>query len=358
MGNYQDANGMKLNWIQYNFFHTILAADLTIVNKIITEVYNAEFDVVNFLMDEVDAEDFKYDEIDAKVLPKSNYVFLGEAYEAEIIVAAYDTKQNPDVYLMQGVDSLPVNQIDRAQSIEGENGVVRINLQAEEQGLHKFAGIIRVKTGVNEANNYFFEDSYFVAEPSLIVSAKKMNVFYIGVDNPVAISVPGIPEESLTPTVSNGELKPDPESDDWIITVPGGIRETVISVTAEIDGKVRDMGSKTFRIKKLPDPTAMIANRIEGSINRNILIASGAIVPKMPDDFQFPLQYRIVSFKMVIQRGQEVWTGTANNNRLSEDMIRQIRSANRGQKIWFENIVARGPDNLDRPLSPIIFTIN
>ncbi len=357
-GNYHDADGMPQNWIQYNFYHTILAADVTILNKIITEVYNAEFDIVNFLLDDVDAEDFKYDKIDAKVLPKSNYIFRGDQYQAEIIVAAYDTKQSPEVYLKQGVDSLPVSQIASARPIEGQQGRVKIDLPADQTGLKKFAGIIRVKTGLGEVNDYFFHDQYTVAEPSLTVSATKMNVFYIGVDNPVEISVPGVPEENLAASISYGTLKRNPSGNDWIVNVPQGQRETVISVSAKIEGQTRNMGNKTFRVKKLPDPVALIANKNEGPINRNILVAAGAIIPKMPEDFEFDLNYRIISFTMTLQRGLEVWSDKSNNNRLTEDMIKQIKSANRGQKVWFEKIVARGPDNIDRPLSPIILTIN
>jgi gliding motility-associated protein GldM len=358
-GKYHDASGLPQNWIQYNFFHTMLAADITIINKIITEVYNAEFDIVNFLLDDIDAEDFKYDKIDAKVLPKTNYVFQGDEYQAEIIVAAYDTKQNPDVYLMDGVDSLPVSQIGRARTIEGEKGKVKLKLPAQSLGLKKFAGIIRVKSGVGDVNNYFFNDEYFVAEPSLTVSAMKMNVFYIGVDNPVDISVPGVPDESIVPSISIGTLKRDPSSKNWIVTVPSGQKETVISVEAQIDGKKKGMGNKKFRIKKLPDPIALIANKNEGLINRNILVAAGAIIPKMPDDFEFDLNYKIMSFKMTMQlRGTEVWSDQSSSNRLTDNMMNNIRSANRGQKIWFENIIARGPDNIDRQLAPIILTIN
>jgi len=357
-GQYQDVDGLELNWIQYNFFHTIMAADITILNKIITELYNAEFDVINFLLDDIDAEDFKYDKIEAKILPKTNYIFLGDEYEAEIIVAAYDTKQNPEVFLMQGVDSLPESEISRATPIEGEDGMVRISLPGESVGIKNYAGVVRVKGGVGDVNTYYFNEEYVVAEPSLNVSAKKMNVFYMGVDNPVAISVPGIVEESIIPSISIGTLERDTESDDWIVTVPQGQRETVINVMANVDGQQRDMGSKTFRIKKLPDPVALIANKNEGMVNRNILVAAGAIIPKMPDDFEFDLSYRITSFKMTLQRGLEVWSDKSSNNRLTEDMIRQITSANRGQKVWFENIIARGPDNIDRPLAPIILTIN
>ncbi len=358
-GKYHDANGMKQNWIQYNFFHTILAADVTIINKIITEVYNSEFDIVNFLLSDIDAVDFKYDKIDARVLPKTNYVFQGDEYEAEIIVAAYDTKQNPEVYYSEGISELPVNQKDRAKSIAGQSGMVKLKFQAQSLGLKKFAGFVSVKNGVGDINNYPFSDEYFVAEPSLTVSAIKMNVFYIGVDNPVQISVPGVPEESIIPSISVGSLTRDPLGKDWIVTVPTGQKETVISVDAQIDGKKKGMGSKKYRIKKLPDPIALIANKNDGPINRNILVAAGIIVPKMPDDFEFDLLYKIISFKMVMQiRGNEVWDAKSNSNKLTDEMMNNIKAANKGQKIWFENIVARGPDNLDRQLAPIVLTIN
>jgi gliding motility-associated protein GldM len=358
-GKYHDASGLPQNWIQYNFFHTILAADITIINKIITEVYNAEFDVVNFLLDDIDAVDFKYDRIDARVLPKTNYVFQGDEYQAEIIVAAYDTKQNPEVYYAEGVSELPVSQKDRARSIAGQDGMVQLKFPTQSLGPKKYAGFVSVKNGVGEINYYPFSNEYFVAEPSLTVSAMKMNVFYIGVDNPVQISVPGIPEESIAPSISVGTLKRDPDGKDWIVTVPSGQKEVVISVEAQIDGKKKSMGSKTYRIKKLPDPVALIANKNEGLINRNILVAAGTIIPKMPDDFEFDLNYKIISFKMTMQlRGTEIWSDQASNNRLTESMMNNIKSANRGQKIWFENIIARGPDNIDRQLAPIILTIN
>ena len=37
-----------------------------------------------------------------------------------------------------------------------------------------------------------FKSSYMVAEPSATVAAEKMSVFYVGVENPVAVSAPGV----------------------------------------------------------------------------------------------------------------------------------------------------------------------
>ena len=105
-GPYYDADGNKQNWEMHNFYRTILAADVTILNKIKAEIYNAEFDVTNFLLSSISAEDFKYDKIEARVIPKSSYVFLGDEYQADIIVAAFDTKSNPNVRYMLGSDTL------------------------------------------------------------------------------------------------------------------------------------------------------------------------------------------------------------------------------------------------------------
>ncbi len=359
-GEYKDTEGVPQNWIQYNFYHTILAADVAILNKIITEIYNAEFDVVNFLLDAVDAKDFKYDEIDAKILPNRDYVFVGEDYEAEAIVAAYSTTQNPEVFLKMGVDSLPVSQLASAQTIEGERGMVRFTLPAIEEGVQKYAGVIRVKGGTGEMNTYHFSEEYTVGRPSLTVSATKMNVFYIGVDNPVDISSPGIPNEKLTPSISVGTLTRNPENDGWIVRVkkkPQGDMTAVISVLAEIDGETKNMGDMKFRLRTVPDPVAKIANKTEGTISTNTLLYSPQIVPVKPKDFDFDMVFEIVSFDMVLLQGESVIRRSANGPYFSQEMKDLLESARRGQRIWFENIVATGTDQETRRLNSINFVI-
>ncbi len=359
-GDYEDTEGVKLNWIQYNFYHTILAADVAILNKIITEVYNAEFDVVNFLLDAVDAKDFKYDKIDAKILPKRDYVFVGEDYEAEAIVAAYSTTQSPEVFLKMGVDSLPIDQLASAQPIKGERGLVRFSLPADEEGTMKYAGVIRVRGGTGEMNTYHFNEEYTVGRPSLTVSATKMNVFYIGVDNPVGISSPGIPNEKITPSINLGTLTRDPENDGWIVNIaekPQGEMTAVISVSAEIDGNAKKMGEMNFRLRTVPDPIAKIANKTDGTIAANALLYSPQIVPVKPKDFDFDMVFEIVSFDMVLLQGESVIRRSANGQYFTQEMKDLIETARRGQRIWFENIVATGTDKETRRLNSINFTI-
>ena len=340
---YSDADGQSQNWEQHNFYYTVLAADIAILSKLITEVKIAEFDVVSYLYSSVTAEDFKFDEITAKVIPKSNYIFEGEQYEAEIIVAAIDTKQAPSVYYMEGVDT--VRNINNARQVEGEDGIVKLTLPASSVGPQKYAGIIEVLDPSGIPKRYAFKDEYVVARPSLTVSATKMNVFYTGVENPVSISVPGISKGQILPSISVGTLTADPAGTDYIVRIPGGTTgDATITVSADFDGTPKSMGSALFRVKRVPDPTAYIANKSGGNVPKNTLIAAGAIIPKMPDDFEFDLNFVITSFTFVSIRSGDIFERKGTGNILTQDMKNFLNQSKRGTKVWLEDIMARGPD--------------
>lgn len=357
-GIYYNADKELQNWEMHNFYYTILVADITILNNIIAEIYNAEFDVVKTLHEAISAEDYHYDNVDTRVLSKSNYIFIGDSYEAEIVVAAFDTTQNPEGYYLTGIDSLPASQVSKALSLNCSQGKINISIPATTEGIHKYAGLVRVKNNTGDFEDYHFSDEYIVARPSLTVSPTKMNVLYLGVENNVSISVPGIPEENLLPTISNGTLEPDPNSDDWIANVLPGYRQTTISVSAKINGRYKEMGIQKFRVKKLPDPIASIANKSKGFVSKEILIAAGSLVPKMPDDFEYDLIFKIKSFMMTTQRGFNVYHFKSQSEKLTNEMIQQIQAMNRGQNILFEDIVVTSPDGDERSLSPIVLSVN
>jgi gliding motility-associated protein GldM len=341
-GPFYDADGKKHNWEMHNFYHTILAANVTILNKLIAEVQSAELDVVSHLYASVSAEDFKFDKIGAKVVPKSQYVFLGENYEAEIFVAAYDTKQNPEVII-------------GGRSIAGKEGVALYQAAASSEGLKTYEGVVRITSPSGEPMSYPFKSDYIVAPPTLTISPTKMNVFYIGVDNPVSISAGGVADAQVNPRITAGSTI-SRSGKGWVVrpTVPG---KAVITVDAKIGDRVKSMGSLEFRVKRVPDPKAYIANTDGGIVAKNMLIAAGAIIPRMPADFEFDLTFVIVSYTFVGIRSGDVDQKEGKGNRLTEEMKTFISNSKRGSRIWLENIYAKGPDGATRKLSNISLII-
>jgi gliding motility-associated protein GldM len=355
-GTYYSADNEKQSWELHHFYHTILAASVTIMNKLKAEIQTAEFDITQELYSEIDITDFKFDKIEAKVIPTTNYVLQGDKYEAEVLVTAYDTKQTPEVFVLQGADEINVSNKDRAQKVAGEAGVVKLSFPASNVGPQKYAGVVEVVSPEGERIPYNFAGEYMVAPPSLTVAATKMNVFYIGVDNPVSISVPGIPDASLNASISVGTLNRDAEGKDWIVTVPQGQPKAIITVGATIMGESRSMGSKEFRIRRVPDPVAEIAGQVEGTIDKATLLAAGAIIPELRD-FEFDLNFIVKSFRMTTIIGGDGISKRASGNRLTEEMVNMIQTARKGQKFFFENITAEGPDKIPRSLNPISLEI-
>ncbi|HHN47723.1 MAG TPA: gliding motility protein GldM, partial [Bacteroidales bacterium] len=323
-GPFYDRSGNRQDWETHNFYHTILAANVTILNKIINEVQNAEFDIVNHLFASVDADSYRFDAIEAKVIPSSNFVFLGETYEAEILVAAYDTKSNPEVLFVDGAERITEQNLRNARRIEGRDGSVKIRIPTNSEGVKRYAGAIQVPDPSGVMRSYNFSHQFIVGRPSVTVSATKMNVFYTGVDNPVSISVSGMADTQIQPSISAGEIRR--VGNEWIVRVPETASTAVITVKAE----GRDMGSSEFRVKRVPDPTATIAGISGGQIARNRLIAAAAIIPTMPADFEFDLTFRISSFNFVAARAGEIFQRPGSGNRLTDEMINYIQNARRG----------------------------
>jgi len=355
-GVYRNADGQRQDWEMHNFFHTILAADITIVNKIIAEVRSAQFNSLNYLYAQVSEKDFKFDNVAAKVIPKSTYVFKGQKYEAEVLVAAYDSKTALESRVLQGVTEVTEANMNRATLVKGESGVINLEFPTNAEGLQRYAGeIIMREPGTGIIKTYDYSGEYIVAPPALTVAPLKMNVFYIGVDNPVSISSPGLPQDKIRPVISTGILKKDPKSNDWIVRIdkkPTGKSIATVSATAEIDGKVLQLGSSEFRVKRVPDPIAEIAGQTGGTIDKNVLLASGAIIPNM-EDFNFDLYFIVTSYTFATIINGDFIPKNIRGNQFTPEVVNLIKNGKSKQKFFFENIQSQGPDGTIRALNPV-----
>ena len=237
--------------------------------------------------------------IEALVIPKSTYVLQGRNYEAEVLIAAPFSTPDANTRILEGVDTLTEANIRHAQIIKGDTGLVKLDFPTSNVGLQKYAGIIEmVDPATNRSSDYHFKGSYIVAPPALTVTPLKMNVLYIGIDNPVSISAPGIPAENIQSTVDQGVLKRDGEGQDWIIRInkmPKGVNKAYVSASASIDGEDLQLGRAEFRVKRVPTPTAEIAGKNDGQIDKNLMLAAGAIIPNI-HDFEFEIYYDVTGF--------------------------------------------------------------
>lgn len=353
-GEYYDANNNLLSWEEKNFYHVILAADVAILNKIIGEIQTTEFDAISDLFKRIGASDYKFNALEARVIPRTTYVLTGQEYEADIFIAASDTTRKFDVKYATGVSDFSKAK-GNVKKVSSKDGVVTLKFTANNEGVQNYAGVVEmIDPETGEIEPYPFQSSYTVAPPSVTVAPTQMMIFYQGLKNPISVSAPGISQDKIEVTVSKGSIEKGDQSGLYLVEVPANERTTTVTASATVDGKKVVLGSYDFRIKRVPSPEAKIAGISSGKITKDELQAAAAIIPDM-GDFEFgDYQYTIVSYTLAtISGGDYKTSGTIRGGAFTQEANEIIKSARKGQKLFFENIQAKGPDGNPRTLNPI-----
>ena len=331
------------NWQEYMFENMPTAAAVTLLTKLQNDVRYAEGEVIHGLLSNIDVNDIRVNELSAFVIPSAQTVVQGGKFSAQIIMAAVDTTRRPSIYI-------------GGKEINSDKGLYET--VCGKTGEFTLAGYIETQDGNGENVRRDFEQKYTVVEPSATVSADIMNVLYAGYDNPMSVSVPGIPNNHITAAMTGGSL--ERKGDGKFIakpSAPGG--EAVITVTAQNEGRSQEMGKFTFRVRKLPDPTAFIAypdgNGGEdhfrgGAISKQVLMNVGGIGAAI-DDGLLNIAFSVQSFETVFYdaMGNAVPL-RSNGANFSDQQKSQIRNLTRNKRFYISDVHATGPDGVERTL--------
>ena len=337
---YLSNNKEKQDWETHNFEHIITAASATLLNKMIGEVKNAESVMLNYLKASISADDFKFDNVSGRSIPKSQMVFSGDSYEADIIVAAYDSKSTPEVYYKMGADTLTEEGLAGATKLEGENGLVKLKIGTGGTGEQKYAGLIKIMDPNGQPKYYGFRDKYTVLTPSATIAADKMNVLYAGIANPVSVSGPVSPDKlSVSFPGCNASSTGGGK---FNVSVPASLigKTVTATVAARVGESTKTMGSTTFRVKRVPDPRAVLGANIRGGKRAKAEILANPVVrATMGDDFVYDLKWSVNSFRVIlVSKGMEEPAIVCQGGALSEKAKSAIQKASANTVIYFSDI--------------------
>jgi gliding motility-associated protein GldM len=283
----------------------------------------------------------------------------GDHYEAEIFLAAFDTTQKPEIFIgeydsttMEMKGELGKDYIKLDSITQDGKGIYKVS---EGVGYHEVKGIIHSKTK-DKILKFPFNNEYQVAQGSVVISPTKMNVFYIGVENPVEISVPGVAMDKIFPSISGGGGSLRKAQKGYIVTVSSPTNDCNISVGAEINGNRRSMGSMKFRVKRVPDPVAMVAGQKGGDIAKTKLVSQTGVSAVL-ENFDFDLKFNIVKFTVSANIDGFTQDAPCSGSRFSPKALEIMQKQKRGQKVYIEDVMAKGPDGTTRKLGTLTFKL-
>jgi len=348
---FRNASGAPESWEDHYFNNVIFAAGVTLLNKTIGEVRNAESNVLKYIISSITRDDFKFANIKGRAIPKSQLVFQGEPFEAEIIVVAYDDQQPIEVRWRMGTGEISPSE---GNLIIGEAGVAHLRIPTSQVGDFNFTGLVKMTGPDGLPRTFPFANSFTVMAPSATVAAEKMNVLYAGIDNPVSVSA-SVPPERISISLSGGtSTRTRPGS--YNITVPESLvgRVVTINIAADVNGRQQPMGANEFRVKRVPNPETVLGGGFKGGrIQKNELLANPFVSATMGDDFVYDLRWTVNSFQVTfIVRGIEEAPMTSNSRQFTEAIRNKISSSPAGTVVLFSDIRASSAAGT-RTLNPI-----
>jgi hypothetical protein len=177
-----------------------------------------------------------------------------------------------------------------------------------------------------------------------------MNVLYRGVDNPLEISVPGVDPSNLI--VSGTGVKKSGNGYIANVTRYKG-KELKINVSVKEDGETKNMGSKSFRVKNIPDAEGKTYPKDDILMSASLLKRTE--VRAQFKDFDFELPLIVKSFEIIMPPYGVL---SCKGNTLSSTAKATVEKAKPGTTVVIRNIKATTKAGLPTKVSDIVFDIN
>ena len=315
-----------VEWVDNTFAHMPAVAVVTMLSKYQSDVRNTEAELIQYFIQQQDAGDFRVNKIQARLIPDSKNVMQGGRYHAEIALMAVDTTKAPIYYLGN-------NQL--------ENEI--IDIPCNQIGTFPIKGRLEMIDQYGATQTYEFEDQYMVSAPAATVANIDMNVVYRGYDNKMEISVPGLADSQLRVSANGATMT---KSGNQYICKPTAKDKITILVSADIDGKVRTIGQKEFRVRPVPSPSAFLklpngerwspTMETAGRLKRQDLLDATIIAEY--EDGMLNADFVVTEFTIKIPRGAGFDPIKVSGGKFSDRQIERLKNLKPKQEFLIEQI--------------------
>jgi hypothetical protein len=294
--------------------------------------------VLDILKLSISESDFTFDKLEPKVIPNNGtYITLGSEYSADIFVAASSSKQDAVIEV-------------NGKQIPFEGGVGRYKVVPTSEGEIKYKGTIRAKKPNGQEDVFPFEQSFTALKPLAVISATKMNVVYIGLENPISVSVPGYSPKEVQVSISPAgaaTFKPDAQAGTYLLNPKyvQGVREVIVSVSVTKNGKTSKMGEQKYRIRQVPKPIPMLGSiEQSGPVSAGVLKTAAFVYANLKDFAFDGISYKPTKYTLIYQpKKGDAKAFFGSGPAVPQDAKNALNNAKTGDRITLVQVQATGP---------------
>lgn len=342
----------KKSWSHFNFGHMPLQAVKPIFTKFVNDIKATEAAALNYLANKVGTTvDVTFDEYAVVSAPSKSYIIKGEQYKADLfLTASAGSDSKTGISISVNGKTLPMGKDGKAQYVASAGSV----------GVKKYTAVASLTNPVTgETKQYKSSFEYEVGERSVAISPTKMNVFYIGVDNPIEVSAAGVPSNQIKVAMGGqggGTIKKNSDGTYTVNVKTPTKKGDFAKVNVTAPGMT---ASKDFRVKRIPNPVPKVGRNRGGAVKSGEFKISKGVYPDL-ESFDFDAKCRITEYVFVraAKRQDPIITRVTGTGKWDAKVQGSIAKTKPGDRYFIENIKCKCPgDAAARDLGSISFVI-
>lgn len=316
--------GTKQPWINNRYEGFPLITTITNLTQMQADIKATENEMLTAMVQGQLESDVSMTNYTTILVPENPATLQGANFKGKIVLGRYDASLKPTEVIVNGKKITDI-----------KDGGAVLDFPAGNVGENELKGEFVFKEGDSVVRLPINTSYAVVAKPnSAVISADKMNVVYRGVLNPITISMPGVPDNSITANAPG--LRKASGLGKYVMS-PGKGKAVKINVTGKLPDGTSVSSAQTFRIKDIPAPVAAVRGSQYGVIKmpKSSLqkMSISAIIP----DFEFDLKINVSGFSVKVPGAATV---KVRGTKFNAAAIRALSKARRGDMVTIFDVKA------------------
>ncbi len=336
-------NSKKKTWEEAYFYMAPAVGALSILSKFQNDIKTSENKVVTFCHEQVGKVELRFDTFEAIVGQNSKYLMPGQEIEITAGLGAFSKTKLPSVTINGSGVAL------------NEKGQAIYKAQAGGVGQHTINVTVAFTDQDGNPQTRTIPVEYTVGSANASIALDKMNVLYIGVDNPVTIAASGGGDDKVQATITGGGGSLTRVGNGKYIARVNSITDDC-RISVSVEGKLA--GASQFRVRTVPEAQAYVGNKASGeNIPAGAFKAQGGVAAGIKN-FPFELDYTVVSFTFTCDTEDDIISipvqGYAFQGAVRTAINQHVQA---GRMVTIDDIRVKGPDGRTTKAPSLVYYI-
>lgn len=317
-----------VHWIGMTFDHSPVVAAIASLSSMQQEILAARALSLGNYKSKVGVGDFSFNKVIGLAYGPA-FANAGEDIELSVMMAAYDSDNNPTVSF-------------DGNTFLGENGQGKIKVKASGNEM-TLSGTVSIKTKLGVEKIEKWEHKVKVMKPAGAISLPEFNVLYRGYNNMISAVASGFDQTQLTASSGTSLTR---EGDLWVAR-PGAARDAVLTVSGvnSVTKKTQMLLSQRFRVLSLPNPELFWGGASGGQAPKT----SNQLIAKYGPGIPLNAQFQIIRWECIVSNNPGAPpTGTGAD---FSKALAIVKMAKPGMNVTINATVMNPIDKVERRIS-------